>query len=185
MGNLSETLELLQSALKTLRKKLDQHESTVAPAKEQVENFLNGAEKYKYGRIKELFNILSDEEIHEYVLPFVSKRKRPYDVLESQCFPSVSKKENISKTLLQTNPHSFLTTVNSNYGRELEYVLNLLGYGKINVRHELSFTRCLLSSHSGTSQTPSVGLRSTFNLQSKCLLPFMNDISSTDDMFFL
>ena len=115
----------------------------------------------------------------------MSKRIRLYDVLESQCFPSPNNKGNISKTLLQTNLHSFLTTVNSNYGRELEYVLNSLGYGKMNVRRELSFTRCPLSSHSGTSQTPSVGLRNTFNLQSKRLLPFINDISTDNTVLSL
>ena len=52
---------------KHYQKNLDHHKSScylkggnaIAPAKEQVENFLNVAEKYKYSRIKEFLNTLT------------------------------------------------------------------------------------------------------------------------------
>ena len=100
--------------------------NNVSPAKHHVERFLGVAERFRVSRIKELLNILTVEDVHEYVLPSVSKRVSLYDVLLTQNSPSVSGNQNenlLKKTLL-----SFFEEVNKTYEKELEYVLNCLGY---------------------------------------------------------
>ena len=52
----------------------------VEQAKEQVQKFLDVANKYKFSRIKELFNSLSDKDVHECILPLISKRITLYDL---------------------------------------------------------------------------------------------------------
>ena len=110
--------------------------NNVSPAKHHVERFLGVAERFRVSRIKELLNILTVEDVHEYVLPSISKRVSLYDVLLTQNSPSVSGNQNenlLKKTLL-----SFFEEVNKTYEKELEYVLNCLGY----CRTTEKFTQC-------------------------------------------
>ena len=93
-----------------------------------VERFLGVSERFRVSKIKELLNILTVEDVHEYVLPSICKRVSLYDVILTQTSSSVSGNQNdnlLKKTLL-----SFLEEVNKTDEKELEYVLNCLGYCK-------------------------------------------------------
>ena len=87
-------------------------------------------------RTKELLNILTIEDVHEYVLPSICKRVSLYNVLLMQNSPSVS--GNQIESLLKKTLFSFLEEVNKTYEKELEYVFNCLGY----CRTTEKFTQC-------------------------------------------
>ena len=99
--------------------------NNVSPAKNHVKGLLGVAERLQVSRIKELLNILTVEDVHEYVLPSVCKSGSLYDVLSTQNSLSVSGNQN--EDLLKKTFLSFPEEVNKTYETELEYVFNCMG----------------------------------------------------------
>ena len=97
-----------------------QGKNVVAPVKEQVQMFLDVANKCKFSRIKKLFNSLSDKDIHEYVLSLIFKSIILYDWFSFQCSLSTDGNENVPSSVLL----SFATLVNDNFENESAYMLN-------------------------------------------------------------
>ena len=156
----------------------------VAPAKEQVQKFLDVANKYKFSRIKELFNSLGDKDVHECILPLISKRITLYNLFGFQCSLSTNGNENVPSTssALKAKLLSFATLVNDNFHNEFAYVLNCLGYTKVN-NSNIHGTRipltplALQSNISNASQTLTTASGRTLNLQNRRLIPFVNDLA--------
>ena len=133
--------------------------NNISPAK-HVERFLGVAERFRVNRIKELLNILTVEDVDEYVLPSICKRVSLYDVLLMQNSPSVSGNQN--ENLLRKALLSFLEEVNKTYEKELEYVFNCLGY----CRTAEKFTQCRplsTESHSRPTLRPMISFQNLGN----------------------
>ena len=112
--------------------------NSVMSATETVKKFLNVSSKYKNSRLKELINTLSSEDIHEFVLPHMSKRIKLYELLLAQC-GSLSVKDKLSELFQQ---------LDKNHEPELKYILNCHGYTK--AKHITD-----TPSHEGNSNFPS------------------------------
>ena len=94
--------------------------NSVMSATETVKTFLNVSNKYKDCCLKELINTLSSEDIHEFVLPHMSKMIKLYELLLARC-GSLSVKDKLSELFQQ---------LDKNHEPELKYILNCHGYTK-------------------------------------------------------